>query len=257
MTARNRLTIGAPVLLALWFAGEAPASDGPSMSVFITARRGAGRPEVDDATKNALRKNRDDAAKARQALEKQIKAQFGKKREQWPPAKDEALYKLEQAAAMANADFEYRKIDPKEISDAVEDLRRAAQGKGVQAGKKDRITIATSAAAADLVLEVAGRRAKKQFGAVVPSDCWVLFSIGSGGKVDAARFRKVPPTYRPKKFMMTAWKIASPSPEKPVFTFEAWNGGGTPVGCHGAAANSAAGLIDKFIEDNHATLKAK
>jgi hypothetical protein len=257
MTARIWITMGVRVSLALWFAGAALASDGPSMSVFITANRGPARPEVDDATKDALRKKRDEADKARKALEKQLKAQLGKKREQWPPAKDAELYKLEQAAAIANADFEYRKVDPKEIGDAVEDLRRAAQGKGVQAGKKGRITLATSAAAADLVVEVAGRRSKKQFGAVVPSDCWVLFSIGPGGKADAARFRKLPPSYRPKKLMMAAWKVASPSPRKPVFTFEAWNGGGTSVGCHGAAANQAAGLIDKFIEDNHATLKAK
>lgn len=257
MTTRSWIAIGAPLSVALWFAIGALASDGPSMSVFITAHRGPARPEVDDATKDALRKKRDEADKARKALEKKLKAELGKKREQWPPAKDAELYKLEQAAAIANADFEYRKVDPKEIGDAVEDLKRAAQGKGVQAGKKDRIGLATSAAAADLVVEVAGRRSKKQLGAVVPSDCWVLFSIGAGGKVDASRFRKLPPSYRPKKFMMGAWKLASPSPRKPVFTFEAWNGGGTPVGCHGAAANQAAGLIDKFIEDNYAALKAK
>jgi hypothetical protein len=107
------------------------------------------------------------------------------------------------------------------------------------------------------VVEVAARRSKKQLGAVVPSDCWVLFSLGPGGKVDASKFAKIPPTYRPHKFLMLAWKIAGPTKEKPAFTFEGWNGGGTPFGCHGAAANSAAGLIDKFIEDNHAALKGK
>ena len=258
MTTRSAMKLLGPLCASLVFLpGAARAADGPPMSVFITAGKGEARPEVDNATKNALKKKRDEANKARQALEKQLKAQFGKKREEWPPEKDDELYKLEEAANMADADFEYRKIDPKEIGDAVEDLKGAAEGKGLQAGKKDRIAVAASAADADLVIEVAARRSKKQFGAVVPSDCWVLFSLSAGGKVDAANFAKVPPTYRPRKFFLSAWKIASPTPEKAVFTFEGWNGGGTPFGCHGAAANSAAGLIDKFIEDNQALLKGK
>jgi hypothetical protein len=85
----------------------------------------------------------------------------------------------------------------------------------------------------------------------------VLYTIGPGGKVPAERFAKIPATYRPRKFSLYGWKIASPSAEKPLFMFESWNGGGTPVGCHGAAANHAAGLIDKFIEDNYATLTGK
>ena len=258
MTNVEAMRKSGPLGLALMcLAATLLAADGPSMSVFVTAAKVEARPEVDDATKNALKKKRDEANKARQALEKQIKEQFGKKREAWPPEKDEELYRLEEAAAVADAAYEYRKIDPKEIGDAVDDVRGAAEGKGAQAGKKDRITIASSAAEADLVVEVSARRSKKQFGAVTPSDCWVLFSVGPGGRTSPARFAKIPVTYRPRKFLMSAWKIASPKPEKPVFTFEGWNGGGTPFGCHGAAANSAAGLVDKFIEDNYASLKAK
>lgn len=247
--------LGAGVAVCL--AATLPGADGPVMSVFITAAKVEARKEVDDATKNALKKKRDEANKARKALEKQLKDQLGKKRESWPPEKDEELYRLEEAEAVASADYEYRKIDPKAIGDAVEDVTRAAQGKGLQAGKKDRITVAGSAAEADLVVEVLARRSQKQLGAVVPSDCWVLFSIGPGGKTGPARFAKIPVTYRARKFMLMAWKIASPTREMPVFTFEGWNGGGTPMGCHGAAANAASGLIDKFIEDNAATLSGK
>lgn len=255
MNTRNTIGVLFPACaLVVLAAGPARAADGPTMTVFVTEGKVEPRPEVDNATKNALKKKRDEANKARQALEKQLKSQFGKKREEWPDEKDDELYRLEEVAAMAEADYEYRKIDPKEIADAVEDMRGATQGKGLQAGKKDRIAPAASAAEAHLVVEVMARRQKKQFGAVVPSDCWVLFTLGPGGKANAASFAKIPPTYRPRKFFMSAWKIASPTPEKPVFTFEGWNGGGTPFGCHGAAANSAAGLIDKFIEDNHAVL---
>ena len=41
------------------------------------------------------------------------------------------------------------------------------------------------------------------------------------------------------------------------FVFEGYNGGGSPYGCHGAAANGASSAIDKFIEDNAANLVAK
>ena len=188
MTNAEAMRKSGPLGLALMcLAATLLAADGPSMSVFVTAAKVEARPEVDDATKNALKKKRDEANKARQALEKQIKEQFGKKREAWPPEKDEELYRLEEAAAVADAAYEYRKIDPKEIGDAVDDVRGAAEGKGAQAGKKDRITIASSAAEADLVVEVSARRSKKQFGAVTPSDCWVLFSVGPGGRTSPAR----------------------------------------------------------------------
>jgi hypothetical protein len=253
----GRLGLAVGLGVAVGLAAALPAAETPAMSVFITAARIEPRKEVDDATKNALKKKRDEANKARKTLEKQIKEQFGKKRESWPPEKDEELYRLEEAEAMAAADYEYRKIDPKAIGDAVEDLTRAAEGKGMQAGKKDRIRLAASAADADLLVEVLARRSQKQLGAVVPSDCWVLFSIGPGGKTDPTQFAKIPASYRARKFMLMAWKIAGPTAERPVFTFEGWNGGDTPFGCHGAAANSASGLIDKFIEDNHATLTGK
>jgi hypothetical protein len=250
-----RALLGAGVAVAL--AAGAPAADQPPLAVSIAAAMVEERKEVDDATKNALKKKKDEASKAKKALEKQLKEQLGKKRESWPPEKDEELYRLEEAEAVAEADYEYRKIDTKAIGDAVEDLQRAAQGKGMQAGKKDRINVVGSLAEADLAVSVLARRSQKQLGAVVPSDCWVLFSIGAGGKLPAERFAKIPVSYRARKFGLSAWKIASPSGERPVFVFEGWNGGGSSIGCHGAAANSASGLIDKFIEDNYAALTGK
>jgi hypothetical protein len=241
--------------IAVCLAALLPAADEPPMTVFVTEAKVEPRPEVDDATKNALKKKREEAQKARKALEKQLKEQLGKKRETWPPEKDQELYLLEEAEALAEVDYEYRKIDPKAIGDAVEDVRRAAEGKGLQAGKKDHIKLVDSAADADLTVEIVARRAQKQLGAVLPSDCWLLFTIGPGGKTTAERFAKVPPTYRIRKFGLMAWKVAGPLPDKPVFTFESWNGGGTPVGCHGTAANGASGLVDKFIEDNRTTLR--
>lgn len=238
-------------------ATTAPAAAAPR-SVFVRAAQVEARKEVDEAAKKALKDKRDAVSTARKALEKTLKAELGKKREIWPPEKDEELYRLEEAEALAAADYEYRKIDPKAIGDGVENVRDAVEGKGLSNFKKDHVTLAASAQDADLVVEVLARRSQKELGAVVPSYCWVLFTIGPGGKTDAAAFAKIPPGYRAKRsFMSTAWKIAGPTPERPVFVFEGYNGGGTPLGCHGAAANSAAGVIDKFIEDNASTLASK
>src|SRR5262249_20781449 len=191
---------------------------------------------------------------ARQALEKQLKAELGKKRESWPPEKDDQLYQLEEAEALADADYEYRKIDPKGLSDSAKDVSNSFQGKGI-AGHKDRVEMVGSAAGAALVVEAAARRTGKTLPTQLkPDRCYILFTVGPGGKMDPKQLTKVPANYRPKKFGLYAWKIASPKADKPVFYFESYNGGGNEFGCQGAAANAASSAVDKFIEDNYVVL---
>jgi hypothetical protein len=238
-------------VVAACFCGTAAAAEESSLAVFFTVAKVEERKEVDDATKKALRAKRDAAREARRALEKQLKDQLGKKRESWPPEKDEELYRAEEVEALADADYEYRKVDLEAMADGLKDLRRAAEGKGLQAGKKDHITLAGSAGEADLVVEVLGRRVDKQVGAKY---CHLLFSIGPGSRMSPQSFAKVPADYRVKKWSLTAWKIASPTPERPVFVFEGRSGSGTELGCHGAAANAASTVVDMFIGDNHPRL---
>jgi hypothetical protein len=227
------------------------------LNVYVTAAQVEARKEVDDATKNALKAKRDEARDARKAAEKRIKDQHGKKRESWPPEADDELYRLEEAEALAEADYEYRKIDPKGLSDSVKDLSESFQGKGI-AGRKERIALVSSPTDADLVVEVAARRSGKTLPTQLkPDRCFILFTVGAGSKMDAERFGKVPADYRIKKFGLYAWKIAGPKPEKPVFYFESYNGGGNEFGCQGAAANAASAAVDKFIEDNYSTLSGK
>lgn len=234
-------------------------ADGPvvPLKVFVAAAQVEARKDVDDATKKALKAKRDEAKEARKGLEKQLKDQLGKKREAWPPEKDDELYRLEEAEALAEADYEYRKIDPKGIADSVEDLTESIQGKGL-AGRKERIILASSAADADLVVEVAARRSGKTLPTQLkPDRCFVLFTVGSGGMGSAKSFARVPANYRPRKLGLFAWRIAGPSESKPVFTFESYNGGTQEFGCQGQAANAASAAIDKFIEDNYAILKLR
>jgi hypothetical protein len=251
------------ILAAAVFAVSLPlaAADAPKvkMSVFVTGAQVETVKEVDDATKAALKAKREATKQARKAKEKELKDQLGKKRDQWPPEKDEELYALEEAEALARADYEYRKLDPKGISDSVKDIVKSVQGKGT-AGQKDSVSLAASAADADLVLEVLARRGEK----ILPTDfkpewCFVYFSIAPGAKLSAEQFAKVPANYRIRKgFGWGIYKIAGPSAESPKFRFETnnamTNGAWGEFGCYGSAANAASAAVDKFIEDNHALL---
>jgi hypothetical protein len=240
-------------------AEEAPAT---AMRVFVTGAQVEERKDVDDATKNELKAKREAAKEARKALEKQLKDQYGKKRESWPPEKDDELYALEEAEALARADYEYRKLDPKAIGDSVKDIRKSMQGKGT-AGRKERVTLVDSAEQADLVLEVQARRGEKTLPTQFKPDwCFVLFTIGPGGQLDAARFARVPANYRIRKgFGWGIYKIAGPTAERHVFKFESNNlmtsGAWGSFGCHGTAANAASAAIDKFVEDNAALMAAQ
>jgi hypothetical protein len=248
------------VAVALWAgATSAGAADPPRvpLNVYVTAAKVEARKEVDDATKSALKAKRDETREARKAAEKRIKDQHGKKRESWPAEQDDELYRLEEAEALAEADYEYRRIDPKGLADSVKDITESFQGKGL-AGRKERIALVGSPGEADLVVEVAARRSGKTLPTQFKADrCFILFTVGAGGRMSPKRFGKVPADYRLKKLGYSTWKIAGPRPDKPVFYFESYNGGGNEFGCQGAAANAASAAVDKFIEDNYAALTGK
>jgi hypothetical protein len=252
---------GSLSLAALALALPISAADAPKavMSVFVTAAQVDAVRDVDEATKTALKAKRDAAKEARKAKEKELKGQLGKKRDKWPPEKDDELYALEEAEALARADYEYRKIDPKAIKDSVDDIVKSFQGKGT-AGRKDHVNLAASAADADLVLEVLARRAEKTLPTQLKPDwCYVFFSIAPGGKIDADHFARVPASYRIRKgFGWGIYKIAGPSAQVPAFRFETNNlmttGTWGSFGCYGTAANAASAAVDKFVEDNHDAL---
>ena len=244
-----------PAFTGLVFVAASGAAPAP-MKVYVTAARVEERKNVDEATKNALKARKDAARDVRKAKEDEIKAAYGKKKEQWPPEKQEEFFQVDEAAALAEADYEYRKIEIKGITDSVQDLIESIQGKGL-VGRKERVALASSAEEADLVVEVRARRSGKTLPTQIKADrCFLLFSLGPGGKLDPARFAQVPANYRPGKFGAAVWRLASPKPESPVFLFESYNGGGSEFGCHGAAANAAAVAIDKFIQDNGALLSS-
>ena len=166
------------------------------------------------------------------------------------------LYQLEEAEALAEADYEYRKIDPKGIADSVEDLVESIQGKGV-AGRKERIILAPSAAEADLVVEVAGAAERKdpahpaEAGPLLPA----LHRRRRAARGAPRASPASPPATARRSSACGPGGSRAPSESKPVFIFESYNGGTEEFGCQGQAANAASAAIDKFIEDNYAILK--
>jgi len=243
------------VAVSFALAAEHPAR--PPLRVYVTAAQVDAPRQADEATRNALKAKRDRTREARQALEKRLRGQFGKKREAWPADKGDELYQLEEAAALADADYEYRKIDPRGLADSAREVADSFEGKG-SAGRKERVALVSSAAEADLVVEVEARRDGKTMPTQVrPDRCFVLFTVGAGGHMDPKQLTMVPADYRIKKLGLYAWKIANPKADDPVFYFESFNGGGNEFGCQGAAASAVSAAVDKFIEDNYQVLTAK
>jgi hypothetical protein len=224
------------------------------VKVFIAPAEVAERKQIDDATRKDLKARRDAAREERKALEKQLKDQHGKKRETWPSASEDRLAKAEEKEAIAGATFEYVKVETKALKDSVKDIEKAFRGGLVKEGVA---TLAGSAAEADVVLQVEGRRGEKSLPTYLkPDRCYVLFSLGPGGRTGAARrFSKVPPEWRPKK--VRAFKVQSPRGGSPKFLLEAQNAYGMEMGCFSSAADAAMRTAGRLIEDNRAAFPTK
>jgi len=202
---------------------------------------------------DALKTRRDQARQTRRVLENELKGVYGGARKGWPPERELELYRLEQVEALADADYEYRRADPRAAFDTARDIAEAFQQR--RADRPGTVVLTTTAAEADLVVEVAACRASKSFPTQSkPDRCYVLFTVGAGGHMDPDQFSKVPANYPAKKFGTRAWRIAGPTRDRPVFHFESYNGGGKEFGCPDAAAHAASAAVDKFIQDNYRLL---
>ena len=249
----------APVIALSLLASSVGAAEGKAVTlkVFVQAADVKERKKVDDATKQQLKQKRDEEREARKSLEKKLKAELGKKVESWPEAKQDELFEAREKEALADADYSYRKVDPKGLKDSVKDVVESIRGKGM-AGQKEHAELVGSAGEAELIVEVEARRAEKLLPTDIrPNACYLLFTIGAGPELKKGRFEKVPANYHFRSWKHAAWKIRSPKPDEPWFYFESSNGGGNEFGCHGTAANGASAVLNKFIEDNYAVLKGR
>ena len=205
---------------------------------------------------DALKLRREEARQRRRALENELRELYGSGRKAWPAERKDDLFRLVQAEALADAEYEYRKADPRAAYDTAREIAESFQERH-EASPPGGVVLTSSAADADIVVEVAACRTAKSFPTQSkPDRCYVLFTVGAGGHLDPNQFSKVPADYRIKKFGTRAWRIAGPTLERPVFHFESYNGGGKEFGCPGAAAHAASAAVDKFIQDNYGLLTA-
>ena len=253
MTARLlSLVLGGTLLLA----GDAPlrAAD-RSLAVFVTAAQIQDVTKLDKATEQKLLDAIKSASNARKALEKDLKARHGKKREAWPAEAQDKLEEAEETEAIASAEWAYRKVKQEGLSDTAEDIRKSIVGEGT-AGKKDHITLVTSAADAELIVEVAGRRSSygglnQGLMALRDDQFYINLVLKPGPKLPAERFAAVPKTYRMRRLGHQAFRLAQPRADAPFWRFESYG-----MMRWGAAANTASVLIEDFIDKNYEAMMA-
>jgi hypothetical protein len=193
----------------------------------------------------------------RKALQNRLQQDYGKDRSAWPPEKQAELVKLEDAEALAQADFDYRRSDRRGVLEVAKEMMAAFESRRTS-GRPERTRLAATESEADLVVNVAAARTGKTFPTQSrPDRCYVLFTIGPGTTMSASRFAQVPSTYVLKKLGLNAWKVAGPRPDAPAVYVEAYNGGGQEFGCQAGAAAAACAAVDRFVEDNYQVLTAK
>jgi hypothetical protein len=246
-----RLTIAALAVALVSLAGI-PSTDAADtvLKVAVTAATPEPRRQIDSATRKALEARIDETRKTRKDLEKQIKAQYGKKDEAWPKDRQDAFFDAQEAEALAVADYEYRRVNPDALADTAQDLRNSLTGKGAFQTRKDNVILVESPADADIAVEVVARRSSRSDPTLWRDDeYYISYLVKPGGKMDPARFAKVSREYRFRKFGYQAWRLQAPKPDAPVWRFDAYG----DLRWSNAAA-SAGVMINDFIEKNYPAL---
>jgi hypothetical protein len=246
------LVLGGVLVLAGVSHGQPGAK---AMTVFVTAAPLADATKVDKETETRLLAAIKDAETKRKDLEKSLKAQHGKKRDAWPQDAQDHMFDAEQAVALAQADYAYRKVKSEGLADSAEDIRKAILGEGMS-GEKNQIRVVSSADEAQLIVEVNGRRSSSSgtggLMALRDDQFYISFLVKAGPKLPAERFANVPRTYRLRGVGATVSRLGVPKPDAPWWRFEAY---GTMK--WGSAANGASKLVEDFIEKNYDAMMAR
>ena len=239
--------IGGIVLLA----GVAHAQPGDkAMTVFVTAAPVAEVKKVDKDTETRLLAAIKDAKTKRADLEKTLKAQHGKKREDWPQDAQDTYADADEAVVLAEADYAYRKVKVEGLADSADDIRKSIAGEGLT-GQKNGIRVVNTADDAQLIIEVNGRRSAASGNtggllALRDDTFYISFLVKAGPKLPAERFASVPKTYRYRRMTQVVYRLGTPHPDAPWWRFESY---GTFK--WGSAANGASALVEDFIQKNY------
>jgi hypothetical protein len=228
-------------------AAEAVAQD--TIAVHVRAKE-ATRPEGEE--KKALQKERraeaDAARNELKALEKDVKQQFGKKREQWPADRRAAVEKAEEKSVQASLKLQYLDIDPAGARDSAQDVRESLAGKGT-AGAKEHVREVPKPEEADLVAEILGRRSVKgtDVGLLAAlDDYYVWLRISAGGRTDPARLGRVPLMWPGTARLVHSWTDGEPYWELEVMREGRWANVG----------NEVSRILNNFADESAAAIAA-
>jgi hypothetical protein len=218
-----------------------------SMTVFVTASEGAPQGKPTEAERQQAAGAIKAAQSTRKDLEKNLKAQFGNKRDKWPADARERYADAEEAEVRLNTDWLYRSGGSAPLPRNVSDLKDALQGIGL-AGKKENVVVVATPEGAQLIVEVNAVRTAGMADADTLNDqFWISVLIKRGPRLSAGQFATVPRTYR----FPEVTRLAAPSDDAPWWRFEA-----TGTFLWSAPAKPLSRLVEDFIAKNRDTLLA-
>ncbi|HEX7084799.1 MAG TPA: hypothetical protein VF198_00440 [Vicinamibacterales bacterium] len=182
---------------------------------------------------------------ARKELEKRLRAQYGRKRDQWPAEAQEQLAAAEEARYRANAEWLYR-TDAEPVTEHWRRDIAVAMTQSGNTGRKEHITSVESRDQADLIVTLVGVRNP---GAVIKAayDRCLAVRLARGPKLSAERFARVPGTWRPSR--AKAARLAGPDAESPFWQFDCCG-----LYPHFNPDEAVANVINDFVGENRDVL---
>ena len=210
---RTELLYPALALAALAATGTA---DAQPIKVFVTRVEAPAPSKPTEVDRQAASAAYDVADKARKALEKELKTQYGGKRDKWPADAQVRLADAEEARDRANASWEYR-ADAEPLGKFWANDVDLALTRSGKTGRKEHITSVASKDDAQLVVTLTGVRNPSAVINAADDRC-LMFVLARGPKLSPEQFARVAPTYRPTR--AKAKRLEGPADTSPFWRFE-------------------------------------
>jgi hypothetical protein len=229
------LLCSALTLLAMAPALEAGAQP---FGVFVNAVANPPREKPSEADRQRASASYDAVDTARKALEKTLKAQYGKKRDKWPAEAETQLANAEVARDRLNAEWQYRTDAEPVTAEWRDGIARALTQEG-GTGRKEHITSVPTEAQAQLIVTLTAVRNPSAATNAADDRC-VLVRLTHGPKLPAELFARVPRGYRPRR--VKALRLAAPDEGSPFWQFE-----GCGLHPYFSTEESVANLVNDFV----------
>lgn len=222
------------------------------VDVYVTGRKGvqALAPADRKAAEADLRNRASAAGAVVKDLERALKAKYGNNRDRWPADQRLAWEKTQADRREADLIFEHLRNTQQDVDDTVEDIRKALTGSGPMTQKK-AVRLVESQEAAELVVEVLGRRSDRS--GYQPRPGWVdnafflYLRLSPGPRGDAGRFQRIRHPWGG-----SAREIRGPAAGEPFWAIEIQGDLRWLI-----AADQAASALNEFVKMHYDALTAR